>query len=462
MNLASLATATNTLARRAHADPLAYFRPTPPQLAFLSSNHPIRMLRAGNQLGKTWAGLADCIYRCLGSHPYTLVKAAPIEAWVVVVSWEQSLSIQAKLWQLLPKDAIEPDCEYTPGKGFRGRTPIVRFKNGSVLRIRTVNQGAMALASASIDFCLLDEPPPMDVWSELAARVLRQRGRIALTLTPIGLPLGWLKKLVEEQVVQDLHYPLTVENTTPIGGRPLLTREDIEKLEAQVLPQERAQRIHAEWDSGWTEGRVFRMFDPAQHVRADVPAGEALIGVGIDHGTEAGAQVAVLTALVRDGGEGHPKIWVLDQIVSDGMTTPDQDAAAILAMLKRCGLRWENVDRWVGDRKVYGRRNGSLKSNAMLMSSMERALKLPTGSLPFRIHTAYKPRGSVFEGYRVLSAAMLRNDFSINPRCRGLIDDLQKFDGREASEHKHSIDALRYTLELYTRRLYQPTAIRLG
>jgi hypothetical protein len=57
---------------------------------------------------------------------------------------------------------------------------------------------------------------------------------------------------------------------------------------------------------------------------------------------------------------------------------------------------------------------------------------------------------------------MLRGDFVINPRCRGLIDDLQKFDGREASEHKHSIDALRYTLELYTRRLYQPTAIRLG
>jgi phage terminase large subunit-like protein len=462
LNLASLATATNTLARRAHADPLAYFRPTPPQLAFLSSNHPIRLLRAGNQLGKTWAGLADCIYRCLGSHPYTLVKAAPIEAWVVVVSWEQSLSIQAKLWQLLPKDAIEPDCEYTPGKGFRGRTPIVRFKNGSVLRIRTVNQGALALAGSTVSYVLIDEPPPEAIWSEIAARVLRERGRIAITLTPIGLPLGWLKKLVEEQVVQDLHFPLSVENTTPIGGRPLLTQEDIDKLTAQILPQEVAQRIHGEWDSGWVEGRVFKMFDPTTHVRADVPAGEALIGVGIDHGTEAGAQVAVLTALVRDGGEGHPKIWVLDQVVSDGMTTPDQDAAAILTMLKRCGLRWENVDRWVGDRKVYGKKNGSLKSNAMLMSAFERALKLPTGSLPFRIHVAYKPRGSVFEGYRVLSAAMLRNDFSINPRCRGLIDDLQKFDGREASEHKHSIDALRYTLELYTRRLYQPTAIRLG
>jgi phage terminase large subunit-like protein len=462
VNLSALATATNTLARRAHADPLAYFRPTPPQLAFLSSNHPIRLLRAGNQLGKTWAGLADCIFRCLGSHPYTLVKAPPIEAWVVVVSWEQSLAVQQKLWTLLPKDAISDDCEFTPGKGFRGKVPIVRFKNGSVLRIRTVNQGALSLASATIDYVLLDEPCPENLWSELAARVLRQRGKIAITLTPIGLPLGWLKRLVEEQVVQDLHYPLTVDNTTPIGGRALLAQEDIDKLTAQILPQEVAQRIHGEWDSGWVEGRVFKMFDPAQHVKADAPVGEALIGVGIDHGTEAGAQVAVLTALVRDAGEGHPKIWVLDQVVSDGMTTPDQDAAAILGMLKRCGLRWENVDRWVGDRKVYGKKNGSLKSNAMLGSAFERALRLPTGSLPFRINTAYKPRGSVFEGYRVLSAAMLRGDFSINPRCRGLIDDLQKFDGREASEHKHSIDALRYCLELYTRRLYQPSTIRLG
>ena len=36
--------------------------------------------------------------------------------------------------------------------------------------------------------------------------------------------------------------------------------------------------------------RVFKMFDPTTHVRADAPVGEALIGVGIDHGTEAGAR----------------------------------------------------------------------------------------------------------------------------------------------------------------------------
>ena len=109
MNLSALAQSVDTLHRRSVADPLAYFVPTPPQLAFLGCTAPIALARSGNQLGKTTMGLVDCIYRCLGSHPYTLVKAAPIEAWVVVVSWEQSLSIQAKLWQLLPKDAIEPD-----------------------------------------------------------------------------------------------------------------------------------------------------------------------------------------------------------------------------------------------------------------------------------------------------------------------------------------------------------------
>jgi len=51
----------------------------------------------------------------------------------------------------------------------------------------------------------------------------------------------------------------------------------------------------------------------------------------------------------------------------------------------------------------------------------------------------------------------------VHPRCKGLIDDLLKFDGREASEHKHAIDALRYgAVELVSRRLYNPTAIRLG
>ena len=131
-------------------------------------------------------------------------------------------------------------------------------------------------------------------------------------------------------------------------------------------------------------------------------------------------------------------------------------------MIKRAGLRWEQIDRWVGDRAAVSRRGGAIKSNALLVQAMEKALKIPVGSWPARIHTAYKPSGSVYHGYRILQAAMLRGDFVVLPRAKRLVEDLGKFDGREASNHKHTIDALRYALELVTRRQYQPQLVRIG
>ena len=160
-----------------------------------------------------------------------------------------------------------------------------------------------------------------------------------------------------------------------------------------------------------------------------------------------------------------PRVNVAPRVETQAPTPPvtlPEDARAILGMIKRAGLRWEQVDRWIGDRAAISRRGGAIKSNALLVQAFEKELKLPIGSWPVRISTAYKPSGSVYHGYRVLSAAMLRGDFIVAPRCKRLIDDLQKFDGRPASEHKHTIDALRYALELVTRRQYQPQLLRIG
>lgn len=461
-SLAALARGLDTLSRRAAADPLSYYRPTEPQRDFLACSAPVAMLRAGNQLGKTWAGLVDVIYRCLGSSPYQPVAPAPIEAWIICFSWEQSLSVQAKFHALVPKQALKPGVEFVPGKGYIGRVPIVRFRNGSLVRFKTTNQGSLGLASATLNHVLIDEPPPPDIWGELCARVLRQRGRIRLTMTPIGRPVEWLRQLVEHGEVVDLHYPLTVANTTPIGGRPLLTQEEIDALAARYLPQERAQRLHGDWDKGFVEGRIFEGFDVDKHVSDLPPLGEVLIGIGIDHGTDAGTQVATLTAVSRTGGiEGNPRIWVLDQAISDGLTTPEQDARDIIAMLKRNGLILESVDRWVGDRKHGGKRWGGRKSNALLQQGFERELRLPIGSLPFRVRTAWKPSGSVFEGSRILHAAMLRGDFFIHSRCKKLIDDISHWTGDD-DEHKHGIDSLRYSaVELVTTKLYVPQTLRM-
>lgn len=461
MSLAALASASHVLRSRASLDPLAYFRPTPPQLEFLQSTAKIRLYRGANQVGKTWVGMADTIWRCLGAHPYQAVRSGPIEAHVVTVTNEQGLAIQAKCWDLLPKDALMPDVEYTPGKGFRGRQPMVRFKNGSILKFRSVQQGALSMAGSTLDHLQIDEPPPEGIFNELMPRVFRRNGTVSLTLTPVGLPLDWLKKLVSDGRVHDIAAPLTIEATTPIGGRPLLSQDQIDELSNTILESERAQRLYGEWETVFVQGRVFPMFDAKIMVRDEAPVGEALLGIGVDHGRESGAQVAMLVAITTNH-EGHHRITVLDQVQSDGMTTPEQDARAILDMVKRAGLRWEQIDRWVGDRAAVSKRGAALKSNALLVQAIERDLRIPIGSWPVRFHTAYKPRGSVYMGYRLLQACMLRGDFVVNPRCKRLIEDLQRFEGRENSEHKHSIDALRYTLELVTRRQYAPQLLRIG
>jgi hypothetical protein len=198
-------------------------------------------------------------------------------------------------------------------------------------------------------------------------------------------------------------------------------------------------------------------------VKDEAPEGEAQIAIGIDHGKESGAQVAVMVA-VSKSKDGEPRITVLDLVASDGMTTPEQDARAILGMIKRAGLRWEQVDRWIGDRAAISRRGGAIKSNALLVQAFEKVLGLPVASWPARIATAYKPAGSVYHSYRILSSAMLSGRFVVAPRCKRLIDDLQKFDGRPASEHKHTIDALRYACELISRpvAMNRPPILRIG
>ena len=228
---------------RAEIRPLDYVRFTPPQLAYLQDQSRFKLFRAGNQLGKSFAQISELIWRCLGEHPFIQVPKTPCENWLVCHSWEQSLTLQDKIWDLLPKDLIHPDTEYNPGKGFRGKVPIIVFKNGSILRIKTTNQGSLGVASATIAFVGIDEPPPPAIWGELTARVLRagDLGGIGLTMTPVGRPCGWIKSLCEEGLINDHPAPLTVENVTPERGLPMLTQKQIDDVASRYLPADRPQ-----------------------------------------------------------------------------------------------------------------------------------------------------------------------------------------------------------------------------
>jgi hypothetical protein len=451
----SMAKKAKELQKRAVQNPLAYFRPTPPQKQFLSDGSNVKLLLGGNQTGKSACAIACLLYRCLGIHPYLKTEPPPIEAWLVTASWEQSRTLQAKLWEMLPKHELTPDVEFRQGKGFRGLAPVVTFRNGSIIRIKTAAQG-LGLASATCALVVIDEPVEASTFNELLARTLRgskgtRSGVLAVTMTPIGADVQYMREMVAKEQMSCTRAPLTVKDTTPEDCLPLLSQKQIDTIASKYLPIDREARLNGSWDIGVINGRIFENFDQNMISSAPVPAGgDYLFFIGIDHGTQPNSQVAILGACdVRNPGE--PRVYVLDEYVSATTAPPEAHARAILEMLKRSGID-PAICRWTGDSAHSGTRNRQVKrmSNLILMRSFEKITGSPERGLPWRINTAVKYRHSVYYGASVLHSIMSRRHFWVHPRCQRLIMSLQRWTMKDTQSARskdpmgHCIDALRY------------------
>ena len=461
------------LKRRAADNPLAYFRPTPPQAAFLRDPSPIKLLLGGNQVGKTRCSVMELLYRALDCHPYLKTDPAPNESWLITHSHDQRRTIQEKLFEMIPAGALKEDCVFVAGKGFRGQVPIVRFKNGSIIRIKTAAQG-LGLASASIGFVAIDEPIPEDVWGELAARVLRggaggKTGTIALTMTPVGVDVRYLRQMVEDGRISCHRAPLTVVDTTPADCEPLLSQDQIDNISSTYLPIDREARINGSWDVGIDPKQlVFDNFDPSMISGSPVPAGgDYKFAVGIDHGSQPNTQIAILTAIDMSNHQ-EPKIYVLGEYVG-GASSPEHHVRGILELLNRHQID-PSMCTWTGDGAHYSGRGktGFKMSNGLIMRAFERVLKLPPRGLPFTIRTAFKFKNSVYYSASVIYSIMSKQNFYVRPECPQLIQSLQRWTLKRTSSQKstdpygHAIDALRYcVLPVIHKKFTPPARIRM-
>ena len=443
------------LKKRSQNDPLRYYRPTPPQRDYLADKAPIKALIGGNQVGKTMATCALLLYHCLGRHPYYKTDPPPIEAWLITHSHEQSRTIQQKLYDMIPKDDLSPDCEFVRGKGFRGLAPLVKFRNGSIIRIKTANQG-LGLASSTCNIVAVDEPVEQSTMNELIARVSRggaggKRGTVAISLTPVGgVDVTYIKEMIERGLISSHRAPLTVEATTPIGLPKgyLLSQEQIDKITQAYLPYDREARINGSFDVA-PIGVVFENFSEDMISAQSVPrGGDYRFCVGIDHGSNPGSQVAILSCVdMRD--QQNPRVFVLAEYVS-GQAPPEHHAQAILEMLRKHGVD-PNLARWTGDGEHRGRDQYRM-SNIMLMRAFESILGYPPRGLPFTVHRARKGRHSVYVGASILHAIMSRKHFWIRPECEKTVKSIQSWtmkrtqSARSRDPHGHAIDALRYGL----------------
>lgn len=467
------------LQRRADVNPLQWVRWTPPQQALLECTDRRVLLRTGNQFGKTWAALAEAIFWATGYHPFKrLPFAPPVEILLITTSWSQSVAIQQKLWHLLPKEAVTEDTVFDSVRGFRGGiTPVVEFRNGSKIRIKTSRQGGLSLAGSTVHLVIGDEPfKTPRIYAEVERRLTRTGGHLILSLTPVNADCTWLRELVEEGKITDLHFDMSPDNFVPVGtDKPLATEDGqvmdegwIEEQRQSVLSWEAPVVLDGEWEFRAT-GRVFENFKPSVHVvrnllRSNVaPPGEVELLLGIDYGDDALRTVAVLLA-VDDSGE-NTKVYQLAEYVPDAASTLDMDAQGIMQMLAGMGIRWHELDHAYGDKRYTDARGRlTIKSNGRMLEAIERQLKTGRGARP-KIKSAKRgagQKGRVWAGVRWLNEAQIRpGHFFIDESCAWTIECFNRWDGREKDKHKDAIDAFRYALTPFVFRRMKGTSKRV-
>lgn len=416
--------------RLAARNPLLRYAPGPPHARFLRDDQPFKLLRAPNQSGKTIAGAADLIWRCLGTHPHRNVRPAPINGIVLCHDFEQSKVIQAKINGLLPASVLDRSTHYDDVLGYRHKR--IGFANGSEIKIKTTKQNSVSIASSTLDYVWADEPPPPNIFSEASSRLVQTNGEMTMTFTPIGRPLGWLRKAVnaDDSLWSETHYELSVESC------PWMTQEQIDRAIAVCLPTERPQRIRGEWE-GVTVDRLLDGFDE-QTVSDEEPTGEVQVLLGADHGERPGSEVWVLLFAWRQGGAWHAHVW--DEYQSRSRTTPEQDAEHVRRMLERHGLSLYDVDRARGDVNTAGKSHARWTVN----EAFERAFaSLAGGHRPFAIERPRKGPGSIMRAARVVNVALLDRRLRVHPRCERIIETMRHWTGAD-DDLKHPFDALGY------------------
>jgi len=463
--------AARELASRRASDPLASIRWLRPQREWLACDAKIKLFRAGSQkIGKSYAGIAEALYRAYGRHPHHPVPPAPVEIIWISSTQAQSLALQDKMWSLIDQTTLSPQTRYEPKWRFGANKPVILFKNGSRIQIYTNDQGSRAIQGKTAHYVAIDELCTQDVFFEARERITATGGSMGLTLTPLNAPAAWLEELClpgddgSDPIVTDLHFPLTVENLQyadtgdqhRLADGTICDQIWIDGLRKVADPISGPIRLDGEWENR-SIGQVFKCFDPIKHVSDGGIAGSFSWGLGIDYAAmdRKYGQVAVLVQVQQDRdalGRTSEIIYVVGEVVCSGITSTAEFARRVIRMLADHGLRWHQLGEFsvYGDNPVMSR--WEIKSNIEMMKALSRELGVSFNGLRPRcldVKEGIQSKKSREAGVAYLYERIASGAVRISKRCPHLIEALQQWDSTEKSEWKDAVDALRYALKPY-------------
>jgi phage terminase large subunit-like protein len=179
---------------------LALYQPYAKQQSFhdAGAKYRERLLRAGNQNGKTFCGGCEGAYHLTGQYPPWWKGRrfdTPIMMWAAGVTGETTRdNVQRVLIGPLGEPGtgtIPRDCiaDSAPARGIADLLDYVKVKHVSgglsTLRFKYYEQGRQKWQGPPVHVLWLDEESPADIYDEGLARTIATGGLVYLTFTPL-------------------------------------------------------------------------------------------------------------------------------------------------------------------------------------------------------------------------------------------------------------------------------------
>lgn len=259
-----------------------FYNPNRKQLEFHNLVATERMLRAGNQLGKTHSAAAQLTFDALALYPdwYTgrrFLKPPPIERPYDFLGWAASTTsvktrdgAQTKLLGdlgqkdglgtgLIPLDNIVGRPAMARGiPNFVDSVNLTRENAGrAVIQFKTYEQGRGAFQGSPVDVAWLDEDVEGEqndaIYGEVQARGTTTNGIILVTMTPL-LGITPIRKRFKQRLPGTAEVVMTVNDAlASVGGH--IDDAQLTALMSKYKPHEAATRLFGTDMQG--QGAVF-------------------------------------------------------------------------------------------------------------------------------------------------------------------------------------------------------------
>jgi phage terminase large subunit-like protein len=292
------ARAQSELARLLAERSIDRYKPYPKQRLFHAEGliHRERLLRAGNQLGKSYSSGAEAAYHATGEYPDWWEGRRwnkRTRGWVSAPSGELVRDGAQRIllgpvgewgsgW--LPKASIV-DIVRSRGIPDLADTVIVKHVSGGQSRIKfkTYDQGRIRWQAETLEWVSFDEEPPEDIYTEGLTRTNATSGIVWLAFTPLLGMSEVVRRFLTEESPDRVDINMTLDDADHI---PLEQRE---RIIASYSEHEREARTKGTPILG--SGRIFPVAEEAIACDAfAIPSHWAQIGgldIGWDHPTAA-------------------------------------------------------------------------------------------------------------------------------------------------------------------------------